>query len=118
MKASRGQYDADAAAKERADVLNQADGLVFEAEKQLKELGTRFPNKMAPINEALENLKKAHGAQDVDGCKSGIEALNTAFQAASQEMYAANKLRAVLSGSRWRCRCCCRRRRRSHRCGL
>ncbi|MEC7950652.1 MAG: molecular chaperone DnaK, partial [Bacteroidota bacterium] len=66
--------------------------LVFQTEKQLKEFGDKIPaDKMAPINEALENLKKAHGAQDVDGCKSGIEALNTAFQAASQEMYAAQQ---------------------------
>jgi len=93
MKAdAEANADADAAAKERADVLNQADGLVFQTEKQLKEFGDKIPeDKMAPINEALENLKKAHGAQDFDGCKSGIEALNTAFQAASQEMYAAQQ---------------------------
>ena len=93
MKAdAEANADADAAAKERADVLNQADGLVFQTEKQLKEFGDKIPeDKMAPINEALENLKKAYGAQDVDGCKSGIEALNTAFQAASQEMYAAQQ---------------------------
>ena len=72
--------------------MNQASKLVFQTEKQLKEFGDKIPeDKMAPINEALENLKKAHGAQDVDGCKSGIEALNTAFQAASQEMYSAQQ---------------------------
>ncbi|HAY56329.1 MAG TPA: molecular chaperone DnaK, partial [Flavobacteriales bacterium] len=93
MKAdAEANADADAQAKERADVLNQADALVFQTEKQLKEFGDKIPeDKMAPINDALENLKKAHGAQDVDGCKSGIEALNTAFQAASQEMYAAQQ---------------------------
>ena len=93
MKAdAEANADSDAQAKERVDVLNQADGLVFQTEKQLKEFGDKIPaDKMAPINEALENLKKAHGAQDVDGCKSGIEALNTAFQAASQEMYAAQQ---------------------------
>ncbi len=84
--------DADAQAKERADVLNQADGMVFQTEKQLKEFGDKIPaEKMAPINEALENLKKAHAAQDVDACKAGLETLNTAFQAASQEMYAAQQ---------------------------
>ena len=93
MKAdAEANADADAQAKERADVLNQADAMVFQTEKQLKEFGDKIPeDKMAPINEALENLKKAHSAQDVDGCKSGIEALNTAFQAASQEMYAAQQ---------------------------
>ena len=73
MKAdAEANADADAQAKERVDVLNQADGMVFQTEKQLKEFGDKIPaDKMAPINEALENLKKAHGAQDVDGCKSG-----------------------------------------------
>jgi molecular chaperone DnaK len=93
MKAdAEANADADAQAKERADVLNQADGMVFQTEKQLKEFGDKIPaEKMAPINEALENLKKAHAAQDVDACKAGLETLNTAFQAASQEMYAAQQ---------------------------
>ena len=93
MKAdAEANADADAQAKERADVLNQADGMVFQTEKQLKEFGEKIPaEKMAPINEALESLKKAHAAQDVDACKAGLETLNTAFQAASQEMYAAQQ---------------------------
>ena len=93
MKAdAEANADADAQAKERADVLNQADGMVFQTEKQLKEFGDKIPaEKLAPINEALENLKKAHAAQDVDACKAGLETLNTAFQAASQEMYAAQQ---------------------------
>ena len=93
MKAdAEANADADAQAKERADVLNQADGMVFQTEKQLKEFGDKIPaEKMAPINEALESLKKAHAAQDVDACKAGLETLNTAFQAASQEMYAAQQ---------------------------
>lgn len=93
MKAdAEANADADAQAKDRADVLNQADGMVFQTEKQLKEFGDKIPaEKMAPINEALENLKKAHAEQDVDACKAGLETLNTAFQAASQEMYAAQQ---------------------------
>ncbi|MGB2291888.1 MAG: molecular chaperone DnaK [Flavobacteriales bacterium] len=93
MKAdAEANADADAQAKERADVLNQADGMVFQTEKQLKEFGDKIPaEKMEPINEALENLKKAHAAQDVDACKAGLETLNTAFQTASQEMYAAQQ---------------------------
>ena len=93
MKAdAEANADADANAKERAEVLNQADGMVFQTEKQLKEFGDKIPaEKMAPINDALDNLKKAHAAQDVDACKAGLETLNTAFQAASQEMYAAQQ---------------------------
>ena len=100
MKAdAEANADADAQAKERADVLNQADALVFQTEKQLGEFGDKLPeDKKAPINDALEALKKAHGEQDIVGCKSGIEALNTAFQAASQEMYAAQQAEGGAEG--------------------
>ena len=82
--------EADKEAKERIEVLNQADALVFQTEKQLKEFGDKISEgNRGPIDAALEELKKAHGEQDVDGCKAGIEKLNSAFQAASQEMYAA-----------------------------
>ena len=100
MKAdAEANADADAQAKERADVLNQADALVFQTEKQLGEFGDKLPeDKKAPINDALEALKKAHGEKDIEGCKSGIEALNTAFQAASQEMYAAQQAEGGAEG--------------------
>ena len=84
--------EADKEAKERIEVLNQADALVFQTEKQLKEFGDKISEgKRGPIDAALEELKKAHGEQDIDGCKAGIEKLNSAFQAASQEMYAAQQ---------------------------
>tara|TARA_B110000879_G_scaffold124115_1_gene164049 strand:- start:340 stop:2184 length:1845 start_codon:yes stop_codon:yes gene_type:complete len=81
--------EADQAAKERIETFNQADTLVFQTEKQLTEFGEKISEgKRAPIDAALESLKAAHTAQDVDGCKAGIEQLNAAFQDASQEMYA------------------------------
>lgn len=84
--------EADKEAKERIEVLNQADALVFQTEKQLKEFGDKISEgNRGPIDAALEELKKAHGEQDMDGCKAGIEKLNSAFQAASQEMYAAQQ---------------------------
>ncbi len=90
MKAeAEANAEADQAERERVDTLNQADGLIFQVEKQLGEFGDKIPaDKRAPIDSALEALKKAHGEQDVEACKSGMEALNNAFQAASQEMYA------------------------------
>jgi molecular chaperone DnaK len=92
MKAeAEANADADKAERERVDTLNQADGLVFQVEKQLGEFGDKIPaDKREPIDTALEALKQAHGAQDVEGCKTHMEALNAAFQAASQEMYAQN----------------------------
>ena len=63
--------------------------LIFQTEKQLKEFGDKIPaEKLTPINEALTELKTAHELGDVDACKDRIEKLNTAFQAASEEMYA------------------------------
>ena len=81
--------EADKTAKERIETLNQADALVFQTEKQLKEFGDKISEgNRGPIDSALEELKKAHVEQDIDGCKAGIEKLNSASQAASQEMYA------------------------------
>ena len=80
--------DADKKERERIDKLNQADGMIFQTEKQLKELGDKIPaDKKAPIEKALEELKAAHKAQDLDAIDKAIEAMNTAFHAASQDMY-------------------------------
>jgi molecular chaperone DnaK len=81
--------EADQQAKERIETLNQADALVFQTEKQLGEFGDKISEgNRGPIDASLEELKKAHAEQDIDGCKAGMEKLNAAFQAASQEMYA------------------------------
>jgi molecular chaperone DnaK len=81
--------DADKAAKETVDKLNQADALIFQTEKQLKEFGDKLPaDKKEPIESALAELKKAHEAKDVPAVDKAMESLNTVFQAAAQEMYA------------------------------
>lgn len=80
--------DADAKLKEEIDKLNQADAMIFQTEKSLKEYGDKLPeDKKGPIDEALGELKTAHGAKDFDGIDAAMEKLNTVFQAASQEMY-------------------------------
>jgi len=84
--------DADKLAKENADAINQADSLIFQTEKQLKEYGDKLPaDKKQPIDDALAELKKAYEAKDLEGMKAGTEKLNTVFQAASQEMYQAQQ---------------------------
>lgn len=84
--------EADQKAKEEVDKLNQADAMVFQTEKQLKEYGEKLPaDKKAPIESALANLKTAHAAKDFAGIDSALAALNTAWQAASQEMYNATQ---------------------------
>lgn len=80
--------EADKQAKERIDKLNQADGMIFQTEKQLKEYGDNIPEaKRKPITEALDKLKQAHASQDLAAIDSAMTELNTAFQAASQDMY-------------------------------
>ena len=78
----------DTAAREKVDKLNQADSLIFQTEKQLKEFGDKLPaDKKGPIESALASLKTAHQSQDLAGIDAATAELNTVFQAASQEMY-------------------------------
>ncbi|MFZ1692829.1 MAG: Hsp70 family protein, partial [Flavobacteriales bacterium] len=87
-KEAEANADADKKARETVDKLNAADSLIFQTEKSLKEYGDKIPEeKKKPIEEALSRLKDAHKAQDVDACDKLMGELNTAFQAASQEMY-------------------------------
>jgi len=93
MKAeAEANAETDRKAKEQVDKLNAADSLIFQTEKQLSEFGDKVPEeKKAPIQTALEELKEAHKAQDVDKIDAATEKLNTAWQAASQEMYQASQ---------------------------
>ncbi|MBS1638151.1 MAG: molecular chaperone DnaK [Bacteroidetes bacterium] len=80
--------DADKKAKEEADKINQADGMVFQTEKQLKEYGDKLPaDKKSVIEGALAELKAAHAAKDLAKIDSALAALNSAWEAASQDMY-------------------------------
>jgi molecular chaperone DnaK len=84
--------EADKTAKERIDKLNAADSLIFQTEKQLKEFGEKIPDeKKAPIEEALSTLKEAHKSEDLTSIEQATETLNTAWQAASQDMYNAQQ---------------------------
>jgi molecular chaperone DnaK len=80
--------EADKAEKEKIETLNQADSLIFSTEKQLKEYGDKLSaTNKAAIEDALKELHMAHASKDVQGVKNAMNKLNTAWQAASQEMY-------------------------------
>jgi molecular chaperone DnaK len=80
--------ESDRQARESADVVNQADTLIFQTEKNLKEFGDKLPaDKKSEIESALESLKKAHAEKDLNSIKSAMDHLNQVFQAASQDMY-------------------------------
>ena len=91
MKAEAKANEAsDKEAKEKVEKLNEADNLIFQTEKQLKEFGDKIPaDKKATIESAVERLKEAHKNQDVVAIDAALAELNNAWQAASQDMYAA-----------------------------
>jgi len=87
--------DADKAAKEEIEKLNAADSLVFQTEKQLSEFGDKIPeDKKTAIVEAKEELKKVHMNKDMANLESATEALNKAWEAASQDLYNAQQQQA------------------------
>ncbi len=90
MKAeAEANAEADKRESERIAKLNQADSMIFQTEKQLKELGDKLSaDKKAPIEAALEKLRTAHKEQNIEAIDAATEELNTAFHAASSEMYA------------------------------
>ena len=89
MKAEAEQNaENDKKERERVDKLNQADSMIFQTENQLKEIGDKIPAEHKPaIENALQQLKDAHKAGDVSAIDTAMNALNTAWQTASQQMY-------------------------------
>ncbi|MBK7340983.1 MAG: molecular chaperone DnaK [Saprospiraceae bacterium] len=84
--------DADKNARERADKINEADSVIFQTEKQLKEIGDKIPaDKKQQIESNLAALKTAHQSQDLEQIKTHLEALNAAWMAASQDIYQATQ---------------------------
>ena len=84
--------DSDNKAKETADKINGADGMIFQTEKQLKEFGEKLSDdKKTPIEEALVELKAAHESKDLAAIDTAMEKINTAWTAASEEMYKASQ---------------------------
>ncbi len=89
MKAeAKSNEEADKKEREKIDKMNQADSMVFQTENQLKELGDKIPaDKKGAIEAALQKLKDAHKSADVAAIDSAIAELNSAWQAASAQMY-------------------------------
>ena len=84
--------ESDKKAKEEIDKMNQADSLILQTEKQLKEYGDKLPaDKKEPIETAFAELKTAHTAKDSAGVDAAMEKLNAAWTAASEEMYKATQ---------------------------
>jgi molecular chaperone DnaK len=93
MKAEAKANEAtDKAAREKIEKVNQADSLIFQTEKQLKEYGDKIPaDKKAPIESALNKLREAHKQQDIAAIDASMAEMNTAWTAASEEIYKATQ---------------------------
>ncbi len=98
-QAAKDHEDEDKKIREKVEKLNQADGLIFSTKKQLEEYGDKISedNKTA-ISDAVAKLEEAHKAEDLDGIDAAMEAVNTAWTAASQEIYAASQAEAAAAG--------------------
>ncbi len=84
--------ESDKKAKEETEKVNAADSMIFQTEKQLKEYGDKIPaEKKTVIEEALAELKTAHGSRDITAIDSSLEKLNAGWQSASQDMYNAQQ---------------------------
>ncbi len=84
--------EADKKAKEEVEKLNEADGMIFQTEKQLKEFGDKIPaEKKGAIESALTDLKAAHASKDLSKITAALATMNTAWNAASEDMYKAQQ---------------------------
>ncbi|MFN3942394.1 MAG: molecular chaperone DnaK [Flavobacterium sp.] len=82
--------EADKAAKEKADKINEADSMIFQTEKQLQEFGDKLSdNNKVAINTALEDLKKAYETKEVSAIQPALDKINEAWKNASEELYKA-----------------------------
>ena len=89
-KEAEANAEADKKAKETADKLNEADGMIFQTEKQLKEFGDKLSDgNKSNIEGALEELKKAYETRNVETIQPALDKINEAWKAASEEMYKA-----------------------------
>lgn len=89
---AKANEESDKKEKERVEKINQADSLIFQTEKQLKEYGDKIPaDKKAPIENALSKLKEAHKSADVNRIDAAVAEMNTAWTAASEEIYKATQ---------------------------
>ncbi len=93
MKAeAEANAESDKKAKEEIDKINNADSMIFQTEKQLKEFGEKLSDdKKAPIETALAELKEAHKNRDIAAIDTALQSLTNAWNAASEEMYKASQ---------------------------
>ena len=97
---AKANEEADKTEREKVEKINQADSLIFQTEKQLKEYGDKISaDKKAPIESSLEKLKEAHKSQDLSAIDAAMNEMNAAWTAASEEMYKATQEAGAQNGA-------------------
>jgi len=82
--------EADRKARELADKMNEADSMIFQTEKNLREYGDKIPaDKKSLLESALQKLKSAHASKDINQINDALKQMNSAWNAASQDLYQA-----------------------------
>ncbi len=89
---AKANEEKDKQEREKAEKINNADSMIFQTEKLLKESGDKLPaDKKTAIEAALEKLKEAHKSQDIAAIETALNEMNTIWQAASQDIYNASQ---------------------------
>ncbi|EPH11193.1 chaperone dnaK [Myroides odoratimimus CCUG 12700] len=89
-KEAEANADADKKAKETVEKINEADAMIFQTEKQLKEFGDKLSEgNKSNIEGALAELKTAFETKNLDTIQPALDKINEAWKAASEEMYKA-----------------------------
>ena len=88
VKDAKLHEEEDRKRKEEVDTRNQADALIYQTEKNMKDLGDKLqPDEKGRINSALDELKRAQASGNVRTMKDAIESLNRAWSEVSAKMY-------------------------------
>jgi len=97
---AKANEEADRKLREKIDKMNQADNLIYTTEKQLREFGGKIPaDKKATIENALNELREAHKSEDLTRIDDAMAKLNSAWSAASEEMYRASQTQSNTSNT-------------------
>ena len=94
--------EADKKAQEIATKMNEADALIFQTEKQLKEFGDKLPaDKKSAIESSLEELKQAYESKEISAIDTALENINNAWKSASEDIYKAQQAGGSSSGTEY-----------------
>ena len=85
--------------REKIDLVNQAEHLIYETEKNVKEHGEKLDDsEKESLTEKVEELKKAKESGSVDNIKSAMESLNAFWSTVASKMYDSAKQEEDASG--------------------